>query len=130
MENYYLLLAAIAVLSKEIANHSDLAEKIKLRLFLDLTQYNLINKLSKVETWFIALGHTLMQYLSPIILIVIVWFNVHKYLIKMINCEYCLSYWLGWIGLYTIYGMTLLNSFIYALPVLIIVGVINRIYGE
>lgn len=130
MENYYLLLAAIAVLSKEIANHSDLAEKIKLRLYLDLTQYKLIDKLSKVKTWFIALGYTLMQYLSPIILIVIGWFNVHKYLIKMINCEYCLSYHLGWIGLYTIYGMTLLNSFIYALPVLIIVGVINRIYGE
>lgn len=123
-----IYLLAIAVLSIEITYHSTLADDIKKVLYLDILSQPLILKLSKQDFWLQLSSYN--PFLYPLVLLVSLYFKGHYFILKMINCPYCLGFHLSWVFIYFNLNQNLLLSLAIGLTNLITISILNRLMNE
>ena len=94
-----LIIIAMAVLALEIASESTLALEVKQLLRIDKVPAT-VTAFSKLGFW----NKWLTKYLFPINLAFSIFFSTYIKLIQLINCQYCLSWWLSSISMYLYSG--------------------------
>lgn len=82
----------VAVLAYE-AVYSDLAYYVKKALFLD-KYYPQVELLSSLKAYKKLIGKYL-YLLFPIVIIIMILANLHRFTYKLVQCPYCLSIWIG-----------------------------------
>ncbi|MFW6242807.1 MAG: hypothetical protein ACOC2W_01475 [bacterium] len=116
---------SLAMLAIQVS-YSDLSSSVKKFLGLDIPYR--YKALTNIYFWVRFFGLKTSHLLSPIVLLLLVFFKVHKFISEMLSCPYCVSYHMGWTTFYFYYNMTLFQSVIlYAPLVLVGVAIIDRI---
>jgi hypothetical protein len=110
-----LVIAAATILAYEIALNSELADAIKGVIGLKFEQQKNLKVLSYTLFWNAYWGIKWYVLMYPITLLLTTFMSIWKWVNKLINCPYCLSYHLAWIGLYLITETTLPMALLYAL---------------
>lgn len=126
MEILYAI--AIAVLSLQIAYHSYLAEVIKSKLKLNLESKEVISKLSKQQTWLEITSYNPLLY--PLVLLLTLYFNVHYFVLNLINCPYCIGFHLTRLMLVFRFDYDLEFGIVAGLLNIIIISLANKLLNE
>ncbi len=105
------IILACGVLGYEIVN-SDLSYIVKEMLWLD-KYHPQIELLSKYNTYSKLLNKA-VYLLFPLVALIITFFTMHQILYKMLQCQYCTSFWVGIIG-GIVFGLTWKITLIVAL---------------
>lgn len=125
---FLLLIIAISCISYEFVN-SEFVLYIKKWLGLTETSKVMINAvmLSSFNCYKRNLGSTLAFILLPIIVPLIVSCLCYRLLFKIINCIFCLSFWVALFAFFTVFNQPLLVALAYAGTSLLVVALYNLI---
>lgn len=104
---------------------SDLSTKLKGLTALE--QPYKLNSLCRFIFWRKLLGKTFLV-LSPLVLALVIFFNIHRFFSEMLACPYCQTYHYSWLTSYFILNMPILQALLLAPIALVMVAVLDRIH--
>lgn len=106
---------------------SDLANKIKRIFGLQQPYTKHFDSLGKVKFWKQLVGDY-FNPLFPFFYLIILIFKMHKFVSELLNCPYCIAFWIGLAINTLILSQTLLIGFIYAFITVAFVAVLNKLH--
>lgn len=124
-ENILILILtwiALAELSIQIVT-SELSAKIKGAMLLQMPYNSKTDLLSKNKFWRKLLGRYWVLA-TPFIL----FFAIHKFIAELLDCPYCIGFWIGLFTNHFYLNLDWITSIILAPMVLIGVAVLDRIH--
>lgn len=121
---YIILSICMAELAIQIVT-SELSEWFKDKLFLQ--QPYKLNPLTGYTFWFQLFGGYAVG-LVPIIIVLMAFFTIHRFVSSLIACSFCTSFWLNTACCYFVLNQNILAALILAPLALVFVAVLNRIH--
>lgn len=120
-----IFLIAAAVLAIQVSYDSKLSLWVKQYFSLEKRHTSIVAG-SKPAFWLALFGPYFILVGSPLALLGIVYCNAHLLLVEILNCAYCLSFYLGALAAYFIAGHAIILSIALGLVTLLIVRAIER----
>ena len=92
-----------------------------------LNQPYVLSKLSGFKFWF-SLLRGWFWVLSPLVIIVVVLANVHRFISSLTACPWCLAMWLAVAANYFFLGLPIITAIILAPLALVFVTILDKIH--
>ena len=89
--------------------------------------YKLVG-MSKLSFYHQMLGTTLLVVLSPLVLLLVVFFSIHSFVSKMVDCPFCTAFWLALAVNHFYFNLDLIDSIMLAPLCLVFVAILDRIH--
>lgn len=106
---------------------SELSQWIKDKIALNQPYNRKLQTLSVIPFWRKLLGKW-FWVLSPLSLLIILGFNIHRFFASLVNCPYCLGFWVGLFTNHYYLKFDWITSIIFAPMVLIGVVILDKLH--
>lgn len=106
---------------------SELSQWIKDKIALIQPYPKKLQTLSFIPFWRKLLGKW-FWVLSPLFLIIILGFRIHRFFASLVNCPYCLGFWVGLFTNHFYLNMDWITSIIFAPIVLVGVVILDKLH--
>ena len=131
MKHYYfnliMLFFAAGMFAIMIARESTLIQKIKQWLSLTDPYNPKLNIFTRIASYWKMLPKGLFFIFLPLIIPLVILLSLHKLLAELLNCPYCISFWILLSFLY-IDNIDIKTSILYAFTAPIAVHLIYKLY--
>lgn len=123
---YIIIWLSVAEFAIQLAI-SDLSAKVKESTALQ--QPYRFNSLCRFKFWRKLFGKA-FGVLSPLLLIVVLFFNIHRFFSEMFDCPYCICAHLCWLTNWLYLDMDIITSIMLAPIGLVFVAVLDRLHSH